>query len=55
VPSLAADPSVLTQSLAIIEYLEETHAHPSLLPKDPVTRAKVRAAALSITADPSDQ
>ena len=34
---------VLLQSLAIIEYLEETHPEPALLPRDPLGRAKVRA------------
>jgi maleylpyruvate isomerase len=36
---------VLIQSLAIIEYLEETHPEPALLPKNPVARAKARALA----------
>jgi maleylpyruvate isomerase len=36
---------VLIQSLAIIEYLEETHPEPALLPKDPVARCKARALA----------
>src|ERR1700757_1239503 len=35
----------LTQSLAIIEYLDETHPQPPLLPKEPLARAKVRALA----------
>ena len=35
--------NVLIQSLAIIEYLEETHPEPALLPKDPIARARVRA------------
>lgn len=42
---------VLTQSLAILEYLEEVHPHPALLPADPVARAKVRAMALAIACD----
>lgn len=41
----------LLQSLAIIEYLEETHPEPALLPKDPVGRAKVRALAELIACD----
>ncbi len=41
----------LTQSLAIIEYLDETHPQPPLLPKDPIARAKVRAAAELIACD----
>ena len=36
---------VLTQSLAIIDYLDETHPQPPLLPADPLQRAKVRAIA----------
>ena len=35
--------AILTQSLAIIEWLDETHPEPPLLPKDPLRRAKVRA------------
>jgi maleylacetoacetate isomerase len=42
---------VLTQSLAIMEYLEETHPEPPLLPKDPVGRARVRALSLISAAD----
>jgi maleylpyruvate isomerase len=41
----------LTQSLAIIEWLEETHPEPPLLPKDPLRRAKVRAFALALACD----
>ena len=41
----------LTQSLAIIEYLDETHPQPPLLPKDPIARAKVRALAELIARD----
>jgi maleylacetoacetate isomerase len=41
----------LIQSLAIIEYLEETHPEPPLLPKDPIARAKVRALAELIACD----
>src|ERR1700743_1088322 len=33
---------LITQSVAIIEYLEETHPSPALLPKDPFQRARVR-------------
>jgi maleylpyruvate isomerase len=42
---------VLLQSLAIIEYLDETHAEPPLLPKDPIWRAKARALAQIIACD----
>ena len=52
VPALVLDQGeVLTQSLAILEYLEETHPTPPLLPRDPVERARVRALALIATAD----
>ena len=52
VPALVLDSGeVLTQSLAILEYLEETHPQPPLLPSDPVGRARVRALALIPTAD----
>ena len=52
VPALVLDSGeVLTQSLAILEYLEETHPQPPLLPRDPVGRARVRALALIPTAD----
>ena len=52
VPALVLDDGeVLTQSLAILEYLEETHPAPPLLPRDPVGRARVRALALIPTAD----
>jgi maleylpyruvate isomerase len=42
---------VLTQSIAIIEYLDETHPEPALLPADAVGRAKVRAIAQAIACD----
>jgi len=45
------DGTVLNQSLAIIEWLEETHPAPPLLPTDPVDRAKVRAFALAIACE----
>jgi maleylacetoacetate isomerase len=52
VPALVLDDgAVLTQSLAIMEYLEETHPEPALLPRDPVGRAKVRALSLIVSAD----
>jgi len=52
VPTLEADDgTVLTQSLAIIEWLEETHPSPPLLPIEPVARARVRAFALVLIAD----
>src|SRR6266542_3961108 len=52
VPTLEGDDgAALTQSLAIIEWLDETHPNPPLLPKDPRRRAKVRAFALAIACD----
>jgi len=52
VPALKLDSGeVLIQSLAIIEYLDETHPQPPLLPRDPVQRAKVRALAQVIACD----
>ena len=51
VPLVIDGPQVLTQSLAIIEYLEETHPEPALLPKDPIERARVRAIAQAIASD----
>jgi maleylacetoacetate isomerase len=52
VPALVTpEGEALIQSLAIIEYLDETHPLPSLLPKDPVARAKVRALAQIIACE----
>jgi maleylacetoacetate isomerase len=51
VPALVEDRQTLTQSLAIIEYLEETHPAPALLPRDPAGRARVRSLALAIACD----
>ena len=52
VPALQDDSgAVLTQSLAIIEWLEETHPQPALLPKDPLRRAHVRAFAMAVACD----
>ena len=52
VPALAAPGGeILIQSLAIIEYLEETHPEPPLLPKDPIARARVRALAELVACD----
>jgi maleylpyruvate isomerase len=52
VPALETDDgAVLTQSLAIIEWLEETHPTPALLPAEPLRRARVRAFALAIACD----
>jgi len=52
VPALQLDSGdVLVQSLAIIEYLDEVHPQPPLLPRDAVERAKVRALAQVIACD----
>jgi maleylpyruvate isomerase len=52
VPALALDSGeVLTQSLAIIDYLDEVHPQPPLVPRDPIARAKVRALAQAIACD----
>jgi maleylacetoacetate isomerase len=51
VPALAVSGEVLTQSLAIIEYFDETQREPPLLPADPLVRAKVRGVAQAIACD----
>ncbi len=52
VPALVAPGGeILIQSLAIIEYLDETHPEPPLLPKEPIARAKVRGLAQLIACD----
>ncbi|MDB5764821.1 MAG: maiA [Herminiimonas sp.] len=51
VPVLEDAGHMLYQSLAIIEYLEETHPAPALLPAAPADRARVRALALSIACE----
>ena len=51
VPALEDDSALLAQSLAIIEYLEETHPDPPLLPGAPLERAQVRSLALAIACD----
>jgi maleylpyruvate isomerase len=52
VPALALDGGdILIQSLAIIEYLDEVHPEPPLLPRDPLARAKTRALAHLIACD----
>ncbi len=52
VPTLTLDDGTqLTQSLAIIEWLDETHPEPPLLPADPLRRAHVRAFAQAIACD----
>jgi len=52
VPALVADDgTTLTQSLAIVEWLDETHPEPPLLPPDAAGRARVRAIALAVACD----
>lgn len=51
VPTLVDGDAVLVQSLAIIEYLEETRPAPALLPKRPAERARVRALAEIVACD----
>jgi maleylacetoacetate isomerase len=52
VPALVTDGgAVITQSLAIIEYLDDTHPAPPLLPADPAARARVRGLAQAIACD----
>ena len=51
VPLLKDGEHFVTQSLAIIEYLEETHPEPPLLPADPLGRARVRSLALDIACE----
>jgi maleylpyruvate isomerase len=51
VPALEVDGQVLTQSTAIIEWLDERFPDPPLLPADPIARAQVRAVVMAIAAD----
>src|ERR1043166_5740470 len=51
VPSLFIDGHYLTQSLAIIDYLESRYPEPSLLPSDPLARATVLGLAQTIACD----
>jgi maleylpyruvate isomerase len=51
VPTLQEGGAVITQSLAIIEWLDELHPEPPLLPKDPLRRAHVRGFALAVACD----
>jgi maleylacetoacetate isomerase len=50
-PTLEDGAARLNQSLAIIEYLEETHPEPRLLPQDPAARARVRALSLLVACE----
>jgi maleylacetoacetate isomerase len=51
VPSLIDGERVITQSLAIMEYLDETHPESALLPADARGRARVRALAMTVASD----
>ena len=51
VPALVIGDTTVTQSLAIIEYLDEVYPEPPLLPRAPVDRARVRAMALAVACD----
>lgn len=51
VPTLEDQGHVIGQSLAILEYLEETHPSPPLLPRDPAGRARVRQIACAVACD----
>lgn len=52
VPALVLeDGTVLTQSMAILEWIEARHPNPTLIPRDPVQAALIRSAALVMAAD----
>lgn len=51
VPTLIDGQATINQSLAIIEYLDEVYPQVRILPQDPVSRAQVRAIALTIACD----
>lgn len=51
VPTLQIDGHVLTQSLAIIDYLDATHPEPPMVSSDPLRRSRTLAQALTIAAD----
>lgn len=51
VPTLVDGDKILTQSLAILEWLEERHPEPALLPEEPLARAKIRALAYNVACD----
>ena len=51
VPLLRDGEATITQSLAIIEYLDETHPEPPLLPRDALGRARVRSLALDVACE----
>ena len=51
VPVLQDDALTLTQSIAMVEYLEEVYPNPPLLPKSPAERARVRSLALMVACE----
>jgi maleylacetoacetate isomerase len=51
VPALEDNGRLIPQSMAICEYLEETHPRPSIFPTDPLGRARVRALALMVACE----
>nr|WP_326528682.1 maleylacetoacetate isomerase [Rhodoferax sp.] len=51
VPALVDDGHAILQSLAIMEYLDETHPEPALLPREPLGRARVRGLAQSVACE----
>ena len=51
VPALMVGDGPVTQSLAILEYIEETHPDPAMLPRDPLGRARVRSLAAIAVSD----
>ena len=51
VPALQVDGALLAQSIAIMEYLEETHPRPPLLPADALGRARARGLALIVACE----
>lgn len=51
VPSLNIEGQVISQSLAIIDYLDDSYPNPALLPKNPLDKAMVRSLALSVACD----
>jgi maleylacetoacetate isomerase/maleylpyruvate isomerase len=51
VPTLEIDGLVLTQSLAIVDYLDATHPEPHLVPREPAERARVLALAFTLACD----
>jgi maleylacetoacetate isomerase len=51
VPTLEVSGQAIGQSLAIVEYLDEVHPTPRLLPRHPLERARVRQIALAIACD----